>query len=425
MEKTPDGLYWFTFKNRKLLAALRDGAWKAAYGSAGTLEVGDMLAFVYSTSAAISLDRCRQITVKDCRFFAAKAGLDEADGYGDHRWINCHFMARPGTNNLLGGDGVMSACMHGSTFERWVVQRTTDDPFNNHGHWKHTVGVAEKSITFKEGLPALLSAGHLAEAYDARSDGYLGRLTVESVQGKTVFFREPVGARFASASVMFPAFQNAGWVIRDSVFCDSYQRVLLGCGPGRFEGNRLERVGAGLTVGNGRPVDIEGGDPHGVVIRGNVFLDSAASPALRAIRVRGTGQPVRGLEISGNLFIGSGAGAVVLDNVEGAIIRDNLAIRPAVGSGVLANSKVKASPVFALKHGIGGEISGNLVALTRPDIELVGIEASSEVKVERNRRIEAAEDLREEVARKMEKHDVPAQVILSGLSQRLGHSPAR
>jgi hypothetical protein len=82
MEKTPEGLYWFTLKERKLLATLRNEAWKAAYGSVGTLEVGDMLGFIYSSSAAIVLDGCRQIVVRDCRFFAAKSGLDESNGPG-------------------------------------------------------------------------------------------------------------------------------------------------------------------------------------------------------------------------------------------------------------------------------------------------------------------------------------------------------
>jgi hypothetical protein len=369
MEKTSDGLYWFTLKSRKLLETIRNEAWRKTYGAAGTLEVGDMLGFVYSTAAAVALTDCRQIVVRDCRFYAAKAGLDEIDGYGDHRWIGCRFMARPGTNNLLGGDGVMSACEHGSTFERWVVQRTTDDAFNNHGHWKHAASVTDRSITFREGLPKSLSSGQVAEAFETRTDARLATLTVESVEGRTVTFREPVGVKFATAAVIFPAFQNAGWVIRDSFFCDSYQRVLLGCGPGLFEGNRLERVGAGLTLGNGRPIDIEGGDPHGVIIRGNVFLDYASSPALRAVRVHGTGAPVRGLRISDNLFLGTGAGAVSVDNAEGLTLRDNLAVSPAVGAGLLR----RAGPpeAFSLKRVEGADIVGNRVAPVAAEASII------------------------------------------------------
>ena len=367
MERTAEGSYWFTLKNRKLLETLRDEAWRKAYGSAGTLEVGDMLGFVYSTSAAISLEDCREITVRDSRFFGAKAGLEESGGHGAHRWINCHFMARPGTNNLLGGDGtMMNASMRGSVLERCIIQRTTDDVFNNHGYWKRAVAVAGQSITFKDAPPRGLASGQLAEAYDTRTERRIGRLTVESVDGKTVIFREPIGPEYASAAVMFLSFQNAGWVIRDSIFADCYQRVVLGCGPGLFEGNRLERVGAGLTLGNGRPVDVEGGDPHGVVIRGNVFLDSAASPTLRAIRVHGTGAPVRGLEISGNLFVGTGAGAVYVYHAEGAVIRDNLILRPFVGNGVVP-SKGAPEPIV-LKNGRGGEIVGNRTITDSPGL---------------------------------------------------------
>ena len=402
MEKTPEGLYWFTLKNRKLLEAIRNDAWKAAYGAAGTLEVGDMLGFIYSSSAAIVLDDCRQMVVRDGRFFAAKAGMEESNGHGGHRWINCHFMARPGTNNLLGGDGtMMNAGMDGSVMERCVIQRTTDDAFNNHGYWKHAASAAERSITFREGLPKALAAGHLAEAFEARTDAYLARLTVESIEGKTVRFREPIGAKFATAAVMFPAFQNAGWVIRDSIFCDSYQRVLLGCGPGLFEGNRLERVGAGLTLGNGRPIDIEGGDPHGVVIRSNVFLDSGSSPALRAIRVHGTGAPIRGLRISDNLFVGTGSGAVSVDNAEAPLVRDNIAINPAIGFGLLR--KPGTVETFSLKRVTGAETSGNVVVQSPA----------------------AAEALGAEVRRMTAKHDVPAKEIIAEVRRKLGQEAPR
>jgi hypothetical protein len=402
MEKTPEGLYWFTLKGGKLLATLRDDAWKATYGAVGTLEVGDMLGFIYSSSAAIVLDGCRQIVVRDGRFFAAKSGLDESNGHGGHRWINCHFMARPGTNNLLGGEGtMMNAGMHGSVMERCVIQRTTDDAFNNHGYWKHAASVAERSITFREGLPKALAAGHLAEAFETRTDAYLARLTVESVEGKTVRFREPIGAKFATAAVMFPAFQNAGWVIRDSIFCDSYQRVLLGCGPGLFEGNRLERVGAGLTLGNGRPIDIEGGDPHGVILRGNVFLDSGSSPALRAIRVHGTGAPLRGLQVYDNLFVGTGSGAVSVNNAEGPLVRDNIAINPAIGFGLLR--KPGTVEPFSLKRVTGAEASGNVVVQSPAVAEALGAE----------------------VRRMAAKHDVPAKEIIAEVRRKLGQGPAK
>ena len=402
MEKTPEGLYWFTLKGGKLLATLRDDAWKATYGAVGTLEVGDMLGFIYSSSAAIVLDGCRRIVVRDGRFFAAKSGLDESNGHGGHRWINCHFMARPGTNNLLGGEGtMMNAGMHGSVMERCVIQRTTDDAFNNHGYWKHAASVTERSITFREGLPKSLAAGHLAEAFEARTDAYLARLTVESVEGKTVRFREPIGAKFATAAVMFPAFQNAGWVIRDSIFCDSYQRVLLGCGPGLFEGNRLERVGAGLTLGNGRPIDIEGGDPHGVVIRGNVFVDSGSSPALRAIRVHGNGAPLRGLQVYDNLFVGTGSGAVSVNNAEGPLVRDNIAINPAIGFGLLR--KPGTVEPFSLKRVTGAEASGNVVVQSPAVAEALGAE----------------------VRRMAAKHDVPAKEIIAEVRRKLGQGPAK
>jgi len=418
-ERTSDGLYWFTLKDRKLLETIRNEAWRKAYGSAGILEVGDMLGFVYSSSGAVALEDCREITVRDSRFFGAKAGLEESGGYGAHRWINCHFMARPGTNNLLGGDGtMMNACMRGSVFERCVIQRTTDDAFNNHGYWKRAVAVAGRSITFKAAPPRGLAAGQLAEAYDARTERRIGRLTVESVDGKTVVFKEPLGPEYASASVMFLSFQNAGWVIRDSIFADCYQRVVLACGPGLFEGNRLERVGAGLTLGNGRPVDIEGGDPHGVVIRGNVFLDTAVSPSLRAIRVYGTGVPLRGLEITGNLFVGSGTGAVYAYHAEGAVISDNLVLRPALGHGVLPTKGVPAAIV--LKNGRSGELVGNRLLDEGSAFEVVRLESSEGVRLEGNQTIAGSADLAARITQRMRKHEEAAAAILKDVRVESG-----
>ena len=200
---------------------------------------------------------------------------------------------------------------------------------------------------------------------------------------------------------MFPAFQNAGWVIRDSIFCDSYQRVLLGCGPGLFEGNRLERVGAGLTLGNGRPIDIEGGDPHGVVIRGNVFVDSGSSPALRAIRVHGNGAPLRGLQVYDNLFVGTGSGAVSVNNAEGPLVRDNIAINPAIGFGLLR--KPGTVEPFSLKRVTGAEASGNVVVQSPAVAEALGAE----------------------VRRMAAKHDVPAKEIIAEVRRKLGQGPAK
>ncbi len=363
MERTTDGHYWFTMKNTKLLDTVRNPEWKAVYGPEGTLEVGDMLGVVYSVSSAIVLTNCKQITVRDCRFHAAKAGAVERGGYGAHQWINCFFMARPGTNNLLGGDGDMSSCMHGPTVDGRIVQRTTDDCFNSHGHWHHAENVTENSITFRKELPPELAQGHTAEAFEIETNAYIGKLTVESVNGKTVNFREPVGPRYSTCGIMFAEFQNAGWVIRNSIFSDCYQRIRLCGGPGIFENNRIERVGSGLTLGNTKAKDTEGGLPSNVVIRDNVFIDSAVGPAMRTLHLKNSGTPLRNLEVSGNLILKSGAEAALVDGAEGLVMQNNIFIHPGQGQHLLPKVKgsTHANAAIALNRVKNAEIKNNLV----------------------------------------------------------------
>ena len=415
-EQTADGLYWFTMKSTKLLDTVRNDAWRSTYGPEGTLEIGDVLGVLYSTSGAINLLNCKQITVRDCRFHAAKAGLVEQDGYGDHRWINCYFMARPGTNNLLGGDGVMSSCMHGSTFERRVVRRTTDDCFNSHGHWHHAESVAERSITFRKKPSPHLAPGHIAEAYDTRNDSYIGKLTVESVEGKTVTFREPVGDRYAKAGLIFPAFQNAGWVIRDSIFTDCYQRVRLMCGPGIFENNRIERIGAGLTLETGKAVDPEGGLPNNVTIRNNVFVDSAVAPPMRAIFVKGRGPQITNLEVSGNLICNSGSEAVHVTGADHLVLRDNIMIHPAQGQALLPKGKapLPAPAAVALQYVRDATIADNFLFRGPASCDFLRTVECVGISSERNQEANDEQRRLEQVVRGlMETHDLTAAEVIA------------
>jgi hypothetical protein len=197
---------------------------------------------------------------------------------------------------------------------------------------------------------------------------FIQKLTVKTVEGRTVIFEEPVGERFAKAGVMFREFQNAGWVIRNSIFSDCYQRVRLMCGPGIFENNLVERVGSGLTFGNGKPVDQEGGLTDDVVIRNNVFIDSAVSPTMRTIQVRTKGVPVRNLELSRNLICNSGGEALHVSWAESLQVRDNLLIHPGKEYQLGASTLSRSGPPsgIVLERIRGAKISGNTVVQNSP-----------------------------------------------------------
>jgi hypothetical protein len=294
--------------------------------------------------------------------YAAKSCLSEDGGYGDHQWINCRFMARPRTNNVLGGEGTMNnACQHGSTFDGVVIHRTSDDGFNNHGYWQHAVSAEGNTITFNKALPQPLAAGDVAEVYDDKQKSFVGRLTIESVSGKAVTFREPLGDHAADATVIFPGHQNAGWVIRNSTFVDCYQRLVLQCGPGVFENNRVMRVGSSLVVSNGPVGHIEGGSPDDVVIRGNVFLDSSISPASSVLSIDGNGRALKNLRIENNLIANSGREAIKLKRVDGLTLRDNIVIHPFLGSALLPETKAPTPSLIRAEDVQHAALSGNLV----------------------------------------------------------------
>lgn len=418
--RTPDGRYWLTLPNDKLLRTVRDEQWRKVYGPEGMLAAGDLLGLLHSTAVSIWLNECKQITIRDCRVYAVKACLSESGGYGDHRWIGCYFMARPGSNNLLGGDGTMNnACEHGSTFDGIVIQRTTDDAFNNHGYWQMAESATEQAITFKQDLPKQLAAGLKAEAYDARKKTFLATLTVASVNGRTVTFREPVGREYSASALLFPALQNAGWVIRNSFFVDCYQRLLFQCGPGVFENNRIERVGSSLDVASGPIGYVEGGLPDHVTIRGNVFIDSSICPPNPILTVRGVGRRIRHTRIENNIFCQSGRGAVAVSQAEGLVIKDNIVIAPFMSHELLPERKFPTLPAFTLEQIKGATVRDNIII--RPAAAPAAQTSESTEVDERDNqtRVSSVDPMVHRLRALIQKHDASAAAIISTLREEL------
>lgn len=361
--RTADGRYWFTMKTGVLLKTIRDPVWLAAYGPEGILEKGDVLTFLWSVSFSIHLQNCKQITVRDCRVFAAKSVTYET-GYGGNQWINCHFMPRPRTNNLLGGEGRMSSeCMVGSLVDGAVHKRATDDAFMYRALWRHARRVTSNSITFHADVPALLAPDHKAVLFHAKTKNYLGQLTVESVRDKrTVIFKQPVGETKANSTAIFADHMNAGWTVRNSYFLDCYQCIpLIQCGPGLFENNRIERAGAWVRIHPGVVGKIEGGIPDDVVFRGNVFVDSFVCPPNPGFYVNGEGRPLSNLTLEGNLICRTGRAAVDISHARDVVLKDNIVINPFEGHALRKETKWVELPAFALEDVHGARVENNLV----------------------------------------------------------------
>ena len=361
--RTADGKYWFTLKTGVLLKTIRDPAWLAAYGPEGILGKGDVLTFLWSVSFSMHLQDCKHITVRDCSVYAAKSVTYET-GYGGNHWLNCRFMPRPRTNQLLGGEGRMSSeCMVGSLVDGAIHQRATDDAFMYRALWRHAVGVAPDSITFQENVPGLLAPGHKAELFHAKTKAYLGQLTVESVRNKrTVVFKEPVGETYANSTAVFSDHLNAGWTVRNSRFLDCYQCTpLIQCGPGLFENNRVERAGAWVRIHPGVIGKTEGGIPDDLVFRSNVFVDSFVSPPNPGLFVNGEGRPLANLTLEGNLICRTGRAAVDIAHARDVVLKDNILIHPFSGHALRKETKWPELPAFALEDVRGARVENNLV----------------------------------------------------------------
>lgn len=384
---TPEGDYWFQLETDVLLKTLRDPKWKAVYGQEGMLEAGDVATFLWSVGFAFDLRRCKEITVRDCRVYAAKAVTYET-GHGGNRWLNCEFRPRPRTNHLLGGEGRMSSeCRVGSLVDGQLMLRTTDDAFMYRALWRHAVSATGNSITFHTDVPERLLAGDKARLFarTSKTKDDLGQFTVKLVKGRrTVIFEEPVGAAYADATAVFTDHMNAGWTVRNSLFLESYQCTpLIQCGPGLFENNRVERAGAWVRIHPGEVGKTEGGLADGVVFRENVFVDSFICPANPGFHINGQGMPLSDFTLDGNLICNTGREAVRIEYARDVVIRNNMVINPFEGRDLMRENNCPDLPAFHLTQVEGAAIENNLV-VRRDALTSVTRQRSSTKVIEKN-----------------------------------------
>ncbi len=364
-----DGTYRLQMKTRTLLDTTRDPAWIRTYGTGETLQVGDMIAVLYSVAAAFHIHDSKRITLIQCRSYAAKSFVSENGGYGAHRYIHCHLVSRPGTNNLLGGEGIAmsNGMMHGSLMDGVVTGRTTDDPYNNHSHWKLSKSMTPNSITFTAALPIALTPGDRVDIYHRTKPGFLASVPIESIQGHTLTFAKPLGIlgiKPNDLAVFFPRFSNRGWVIRNCYFVNCYQRILVQCGHGLFENNYIHRMGDSLVLQTCFPDGIEGGNPSNITIRNNVFFDSCISPVISPIVLSGYMRPLRNVLIEGNVIFRSGHEAIRVDGAEELVIRNNLLVDPGQGYNIIPGQTVAgvsnygAVPAEQITSGVAADQTG-------------------------------------------------------------------
>jgi hypothetical protein len=367
----PNGRYWLEMDTPKLLQTVQDPTWQATYGSAGTLEIGDVLAVLYSANRGINLDECKQVIIRDLHMYTAKSTRHES-GYCDNQWINCRLMGRPGTNNLSGGEGSLSTdCMHGSLVDGMLVHRTSDDTTNLRAMWRNVISTNVHSATFHRRPPLLLEPGHKADFYDISTKQFIATLTVASAYKETVTFVEPVGSAYDNAKALFTEFQNAGWVMRNCFFVDSYQRTLMQCGPGLFEHNRLERVGSCMRIHPGAITYVETGIPSDITIRNNVFIDCSTGPDRPSFEVNSDNRRIENLTITGNIICNSGREVAEINQVDNFNFSNNIIINPFEGSVLLPETHCPDLPIAVLDDVNGATIENNTIIRRTPETGVV------------------------------------------------------
>ena len=336
------GVCWFTFAEDTLMRTIFTPAWRETYGAEGVLEPGDGICVVFRTAMAIALDNCREIAVKNSRFLIGKGGFWENGGYGGHHWQNCYFGPPDGKCRILGAEGNMSQGLrHGSAYEQLHLHFTTDDAINIHGFWSR-VREQNGRCAYLDFAPVGIEAGDTAEWYTAD-----GELTAVSTVEKTpepnynyngfltslVYFSEPLPDRAADLRIRWPHSECDGWTIRDCVFDNVYQRILINSGSGRFEHNLVRYMGSNLAL-TSTTESYEGGFMHDITIRDNVFLHSADHPGASVVEIvqtPGWGHTARatGITVEHNLMIGCGC-PLEADNAVGLTVADNTVAVPVI-----------------------------------------------------------------------------------------------
>lgn len=329
---TQPGRYWVNFPERsELLKTNGDPAWWRAYGDAGTLQVGDGLSLIYTTTIAIGVMDCAGLKFIGIRNHITKGGVRELGGGGGHLWKDCYFGPRPGTCHWQSGDGILTGCMErGSTYDGLTMRHTTDDLLDIHGFWGYVEKTAGDTITIQRSHQMPAEPGDELNFFDAQTGEPAGKAIVINVRDQTLTL-DRAGQPFANAIAENPKRQNNGWEIRNCDFRDCYQRLLVqGGNDGTLRNNRFTRVGSCVELHSNFFTKNEGGICRGIRILDNVFEDVAIHPdgvALRAgfqsLNNQARTPLLKDITIRGNHFINSGKRAIELSLVSGGIISGN------------------------------------------------------------------------------------------------------
>ena len=329
---TQPGRYWVNLAEKSELLKINcDPAWHRAYGDAGTLQIGDGLCLLHTTTTAIGLINCTGLKLIGVKNYITKGGLREFGGGGGHLWKDCYFGPRPATCHWQGSDGFLSGCMErGSTLDGCVMLHTTDDIINFNGLWGYIEKVAGRSITLHSGSRMPARPGDRLNFFDKQTGVPLGTAVVLSVNDLTLVL-DGDAASLASSVAENPSCQNNGWEVRNCDFRDCYQRFLIqGGNGGTLRNSRFTRIGSGVHLASNFFTHNEGGICRGIHILDNDFEDVAVHPdgvalqaGFQALNNQASTPLLSDIIVRGNRFTNSGRRAIECSLISGGEISGN------------------------------------------------------------------------------------------------------
>jgi Right handed beta helix region len=329
---TAERRFWVVLDAKsELLKANSDPAWMRAYGTGGTLQVGDGLCLIRTSTTAIGVIGCTGMQIIGVSNYITKGCLLEARGGGGHLWKDCYFGPRPGSCHWQGSDGFLSGCMeHGSTLEGCTMLHTTDDLINFNGLWGYVEKVEDRTVSFEKHSKMPAQPGDQLNFFDKQTGAPLGTAVVESVNQQSLTLDRDA-APLASAVAENPRWQNNGWQVRNCDFRDCYQRFLIqGSSGGTLRNCRFTRIGSGIVLASNFFTHNEGGICRGVRVLDNVFDDVAIYPdgvavaaGFQSLNHAASTPLLNDLTVRGNRFINSGRRAIEFRLVTGGDISGN------------------------------------------------------------------------------------------------------
>lgn len=356
------------------------GEWGQSTGA----RLGDRIVLANRGESAIKLVGCENIRLERVTVFSALGyAFFEDGGAGGHSYVRCRIVRPPGTGRLLttAADGLHSyLARKGPLIEDCIFEDTADDAIAVHGFFSLVVGqpddqtahiVAPFGLDFEAGdalefLPvphghpvstntvrkvtAVDSVGPgdpLAERLRQWSNAGFG---IRDIPNKTIWMVEFESSLDLPAAPMILASSRSsagsGAIVRNSAVRRSHRRgVLIKADDVRLEGNIFEDVAGSSVLIEPELFFLEGPLPRRVVIRGNTIersgwrsinqedavLGLGGAVEIRANLSRRQFPPQQGpyplmenFEISGNTIRDSGTYALVLANVRGAVVADNV-----------------------------------------------------------------------------------------------------